>query len=284
MRCANLFLLASLILMLSVLPPGNQTTAQEVVESPSDANTPVEVEPGSYRLDYVPLNNYMLEKWGTRRYTMYGFPRKPRGVKDIIIYERERKRIGGIKLKTTVKNDHVIFEDSWGDPAQENGWFDLLFVCKRDNLLSMQTMTYRQGGETNICDVTDGNYELEHFRRRRTGKWPEGTVTEASLLRIFTMLPREPGITYSLDWYTATPEFSPFSTKGESIVCHGQETLKINRMTMECTKYSFHNMQAWVRNVDDALVRFLVPGMREIVISEKYHEYAAIVKEAEENK
>ena len=99
----------------------------------------------------------------------------------------------------------------------------------------------------------------------------------------FNVLPRVQGVAYEIDHYTVTPELSPFPTKGEAIMCEGPETLKISRMSMECTKYSFRDMQAWVRNVDDTLVRFLVPGRREIVINEKPHQFAKVIEEAAED-
>ena len=276
MRYVILTVSFAFLLVVSTWTPHEVLIAQDA--SPSDAAA----QPETYPLKSVPLDNYKLEEWGARRYTMYGFPRKLRQDSDVIIAERQRKRIGRVKLETLVSEDEVVFEDSWGDPVQEMGWADLRYVCKRDNLLTMKTMTYRQGGRESLCDVTDGNYELQQFRKHRSGVWPEGTVTEASLIRIVTMLPRVKGIGYSIDSYSPSPEFSPYSTKGDAIICHGPETLKINRMTMECTKYTFRDMQAWVRHSDNALVRFLVPGWRELEISESPYEYAKIVREAAE--
>lgn len=284
MRCAKPLLIPALLLMLSLVPPADACYAQQAETLPSDiplaeADAPAE-DSQSYRLDYVPLDNYKLEKWGTRSYMMYGFPTRKRGYQDVVVNTRERVEIGKIMFQTIVKPEQVIFNDTWADPAQEEGWAQVTIECKRDNLLTMQHLTYQQGTKVSYCDVTNGKYELDQFRRRRAGDWPEGTLTEASLLRILTMLPRAEGISYSIDHYSLTPDLLPFSTKGDAIVCHGTETLKIDRVNMECTKYTFRDMQAWVRNVDDTLVRFYVPGKRELVLSEEQSAFAKVLREA----
>jgi hypothetical protein len=219
-------------------------------------------------LAQVPLDIYRLRDWGNPSYDIYLAYTDKHRIEDVAITEREMKFVATQKYFTQVKDDEILMRQYWIEPSLKRGGAVITYHCRKDALLSLARMEVQRDAKTYAVDVTDGEFDLEFMGKTRSGKFPANTVTDAALMRLVTLLPREPGKSYAFGHRTATPEINVLSGENAIIHCHGPETYEQGDVAHACTKFSCGEILLWVRDRDSRLMRYEVPGWKILLLRE----------------
>jgi hypothetical protein len=228
----------------------------------------------------TPVDVYHLQNWGQRKFNVYmSMTEKHREAK-VSITEREMHFVATQTFSTEVKNDEVIMRQYWLEPTLKRGGALVTYHCHKDSLLSLARMQVQRDAKTYLVDVTQGEFNLEFLTKTRGGKYPADTVTDASLMRLVTLLPHTPGKQYSIGHRTATPEINVISGAASTIQCIGPDDLEIQKTRHECTKFICGETMLWVRTSDKMLVRLEVPGWKILEL----HDTNVSLTDADKNK
>jgi hypothetical protein len=219
-------------------------------------------------LEQVPVDIYRLRDWGRPKYDVYMAYTDRQRVADVVITERDMRHVATHSFTTEVRDDEIIFRQYWLEPSLKRGGAQVTYHCRKDAFLSLARMEVQRDARTYQVDVTDGQFDLEFLGKTRSGAYPERTLTDAALMRLVTLLPREPGKRYSVGQRTFTPEINVLSGPGSVIECLGPDTITLAKQPHECTKYACGEVLLWVRQADHRLLRYEVPGWKILVLHE----------------
>jgi hypothetical protein len=225
-------------------------------------------EDAAQPLASVSVDVYQLKHWGERKFDIYLAKIRKTRVEDTAITERELEYMGTHNYSTQVNDDGVVLRQYWVEPSLKRGGAIVTYHCRKDALLTLARMEVFRDTKTTLVDVTDNAFELDFMGKTRSGVFPADTVTDASLLRLVTLLPRTPGKSYTVGHRTNTPEINILGGEQNTVHCLGTETVVIREREMECTKFQCGTALYWVRNSDSMLVRHEVPGWKIMELNE----------------
>jgi len=195
-----------------------------------------------------------LDDWGRRSYRY------------IRIEPERRRAIGTVALETELSGRKVTMRDAW---SIESDGAMLSWRMKADwdrGGLMEPTKVVANGTETDELasyrmQVVAGLATIRDLEGARSEmELPEGVVTDAALLRIVTLLPRERGRRWRIDRLLELSELN--LKRGGVLACVGPESVDMHGEPVQLWRFAYRSgdrlaAQFWVDPDGGALRRFM---------------------------
>ena len=181
--------------------------------------------------DSLNLRLESLGTWGTRHYT-YSL-RKPGG--------EGFETLGTISLATRVTGDSLVLHDVYELKMRGAKLrLELTQTCRRDCFLTPVRIESRGEGDDEfgnfVATVADGMATIRpQDRGDRTKRIPPGTITDAAMMRLVTLVPRTPGKTYSYGHSLETSELN--LKENYRLTVLEPESIVIAGRAVKCAKF-----------------------------------------------
>lgn len=194
------------------------------------------------KLADVQLNLRSLADWGRHQYTFQA--EAPGG--------RSIAGRGRVVLSTEVRDGKVILTDEVkvtyrGESMQLN----IVHECRLDNYLSPIRIESKGTGDdefgTFVATFRDGAATVVSDEGTSVVKVPEDTVAYLALLRLVTLLPREPGRVYTFDHWLESSEM--LLKHDYRIECVGYDSVAHGEKKFRCAKFAVSSQRAQVLEV-----------------------------------
>jgi hypothetical protein len=188
-----------------------------------------------------------LKTWGTRHYTYAA--REPGAT--------EARIVGTVSSAVEMTDEAVILRDSFQMTYRgEKLSLEMLHTCRKDNFLSPTRIESNGKGSdaaaTFVATVVDGQATVRtKGGRETTREIPDGTITMAAMMRLVTLVPRQPGRSYSYEYSLESEELHLKKEYRLSVL--QPETITISERQVVCSKFKLtgggiHPVYYWVTN------------------------------------
>ncbi len=190
-------------------------------------------ETPSHATDWASLeiNLSSLETWGTKHYS-YSV-REPG--------ETEMKTLGSSSITTEITDNLIILRDRHSIRYRgEDLRLEMIHTCRKDNFLSPTRIESQGTGSDEvhsfIATVNQGKATVR-VKGGREGAFdiPEGTITNAAIFRLVTLVPGTPGRSYSFEYWLESSELN--LKKKYSLTAMQPESIPVENRQVECSKF-----------------------------------------------
>ena len=202
-----------------------------------------------------PLDLEVLANWKHRTYTIYDGQIRNTIYNGSKVYETSRTAAGYVTMRTRVTESEIVLEEQWGSCCRRGASLRVALHYLPDDLINIQRMVVWHNDQKSEFDMTRDKFELEIDGEFYAGPWPEGTLARAALMRFVTFLPRDADTRFQFDKFTITPEPYIADENVGQIECRGPASLCFRGRQVECTRYTVDQVDFWVRNEDNVLLR-----------------------------
>lgn len=195
------------------------------------------------RLDKVPLDRTPLKTWGERTYR-YQIDRNG-----------EVQTLGTVQLTTHLNGDRVTFQDRWQLKVRGQDIRLDMTVETDDSPWMRPTRVVADGeGDDEVGRFT-AQFKADHALLARADKperkvdVPADTLTDAAMMRLFTMMPRKAGTAVRVGHVL---ELSEMNLKGEAIIAYtGKQNITIAGKDEALHRFTYTRgertvLEAWV--------------------------------------